>query len=210
LSAPPARPSRIFEGVPPRGAGQAIGLLGGSFNPPHEGHRRISEMALRRLRLDCLWWMVTPGNPLKDVAALPPLAERMRLAAAIAADPRIVISGAEQGFRTRYTADLIAILKTRAPSVRFVWVMGSDNLAQFHRWEDWRAIARSTPIAVVNRPGFLAKALSSRAAHALRRWRIDEQDAGTLADRAPPAWVFLYGPRSEVSSTALRGCVDAS
>jgi nicotinate-nucleotide adenylyltransferase len=209
LSAP-ARPSRSFEGVPPHGAGQRIGLLGGSFNPPHEGHRRISLMALRRLGLDCLWWMVTPGNPLKDVAALPPLAERMRRAAAIAAHPRIVISGAEQVFRTPYTADLIAILKMRAPDVRFVWVMGSDNLAQFHRWEDWHAIARSVPIAVVNRPGFLAAALSARSTWALLRYRVDEQDALALADRDPPAWVFMNGPRSTVSSTALRGSVDPS
>lgn len=204
------RPSRIFAGVPPHGAGQRIGLLGGSFNPPHEGHRRISVTALRRLGLDCLWWMVTPGNPLKDVAQLPPLAERMRQAAAIAAHPRIVISGAELGFRTRYTADLITILKTRAPGVRFVWVMGSDNLAQFHHWDDWRAIAGSVPIAVVNRPGFLAAALSARATWALLRYRVDEHDARSLADRHPPAWIFLSGPRSAVSSTALRGSANPS
>ncbi len=178
--------------------------MGGTFNPPHEGHRRISLIALRRLRLDRLWWMVTPGNPLKDVAALPPLAERMAHAAEMAAHPRIDISGAETVFNTRYTADLVRILKRRAPSTRFVWVMGSDNLVQFHLWEDWREIAGSVPIAVVNRPGFLTAGLSSRAATALAQYRIDEADSGTLADCAPPAWSFLWGPRSPLSSTALR------
>lgn len=198
------RPSRIFAGLPPHGAGQAIGLMGGSFNPPHEGHRRIAVMALKRLALDSLWWLVTPGNPLKDVAALPPLDARMQSAAEIAAHPRIVISGAEHAFSTRYTADLIAILRKRAPDVRFVWVMGSDNLAQFHLWEDWRKIAQAIPIAVIGRPGFLAAGLSSRAARALGAWRIDEADASALAGCTPPAWTFLTGPRSAASSTELR------
>jgi nicotinate-nucleotide adenylyltransferase len=202
--------SRIFAGLPPHGAGQAIGLMGGTFNPPHAGHRRISLIVLRSLNLDCLGWMVTPGNPLKDVAALPPLAERMRRAAEVAAHPRIVISGVEQVFRTRYTADLIRNLKERAPAVRFIWVMGSDNLAEFHLWEDWRKIARSVPIAVINRPGFLAAGLSSRAAQALGRYRIDEQDGRRLADRHPPAWIFMKGRRSALSSTALRGRSDPS
>ena len=184
--------------------------MGGSFNPPHEGHRRIGLIALRRLGLDCLWWMVTPGNPLKDIAALPPAAERMRRAAEIAAHPKIVVSGAERVFKTRYTADLIAILKRRAPTVRFVWVMGSDNLAQFHLWEDWREIAHSVPIAVINRPGFLAAGLSSRAAAALSRYRVDEEESLALANRRAPAWVFLNGPRSALSSTALRVRRDAS
>ncbi|MGH6925229.1 MAG: nicotinate-nucleotide adenylyltransferase [Propylenella sp.] len=202
--------SRIFAGLPPHGRGQAIGLLGGTFNPPHEGHRRISEIALRRLGLDRLWWMVTPGNPLKDVAALPPLAERLRRAAVTAAHPLIDFSGAEQTFRTRYTANLISILKARAPAVRFVWVMGSDNLAGFHRWEDWRSIARSVPIAVINRPGFLAAALASPAAQALSRYRVDEADGAKLAACRPPAWIFVTGPRSALSSTALRARCNPS
>ena len=198
------RSSRIFAGVPPHGAGQAIGLLGGSFDPAHGGHRCISEIALRRLGLDALWWMVTPGNPLKDVAALPPLGARMRKAAALAAHPRITISGAEAGLGTRFTADLVGILKARSPTVRFIWIMGSDNLAQFHRWEAWRDIAAAVPIAVVNRPGFLASALNARAAQALAARRIDEADALRLADCTPPAWVVLGGPRSGLSSTAIR------
>lgn len=178
--------------------------MGGSFDPPHEGHRRIAVQALGRLGLDRLWWMVTPGNPLKENMALPPLDQRMRRAADLAAHPRIAVSGAERLFRTRYTADLIAILKSRAAGTRFVWVMGSDNLAQFHRWENWRGIAAGVPIAVINRPGCLAPALSSRAALALHRYRVDEADALSLAGREPPAWAFITAPRSGTSSTALR------
>jgi nicotinate-nucleotide adenylyltransferase len=197
-------PSRIYRGLPPHGAGQAIGLFGGSFNPPHAGHRQASLFALRRLGLDQLWWMVTPGNPLKENGSLAPLGERMRAAAEIAAHPRIAISGAEAGFRTRYTADLIQILKERQPDTHFVWIMGSDSLTEFHRWEDWQRIAASVPIAVVNRPRSLSAPLSSRAALALGRYRIDAEDAKTLARRQPPAWAFLTGPRTAASSTALR------
>jgi nicotinate-nucleotide adenylyltransferase len=205
-----SRASRIFAGLPPQAPGQRIGLYGGSFNPPHEGHRRVSLFAMRRLALDQLWWLVTPGNPLKDSAALPPLSERMRAAAAVAAHPRIVISGAEAAFGTRYTADMIQVVKTRTPACRFVWIMGSDNLAQFHRWERWREIAASVPIAVLNRPSYLNAALSSPAAIALRDRRVDEADAATLADREPPAWVYLVGPRTAVSSTVLRTRARAS
>ena len=203
-------PSRIYRGLPPHGAGQAIGLFGGSFNPPHAGHRQASLFALRRLGLDQLWWMVTPGNPLKQNGALAPLAERMQAAAAVASHPRIAISGAEAGFRTRYTADLIQILKERQPATRFVWIMGSDSLTDFHRWEDWRRLAASVPIAVVNRPRSLPAPLASRAAQALSRYRADADDARTLPDRDAPAWVFLIGPRTAVSSTALRSRRNAS
>jgi nicotinate-nucleotide adenylyltransferase len=201
------RTSRIFRGLPPHGRGQRIGIFGGSFNPPHEGHRRASLMALRRLELDQLWWMVTPGNPLKENGSLPPLAERMARAAQVAAHPRIAVTGAEAMFRTRYTADLISILRRRDPQTRFVWIMGSDGLADFHRWEDWRQIAASVPIAIVNRPRSLLAPLNSRAAETLAAWRLDPADAGILAERAPPAWVFLSGPRDPASSTALRSHV---
>ena len=197
-------PSRMYRGLPPHGAGQAIGLFGGSFNPPHAGHRQASLFALRRLGLDQLWWMVTPGNPLKRNGGLAPLVERMRAAAEVASHPRIAISGAEAEFRTRYTADLIEILKQRQPGTRFVWIMGSDSLTDFHRWEDWRRLAASMRGAVVNRPRSLAAPLSSRAALALARYRVDPEDARTLPDRETPAWVFLTGPRTAASSTALR------
>ena len=198
------RPSRIHAALPPAPAGSRIGLYGGSFNPPHPGHRHVSLFALKRLRLDAVWWLVTPGNPLKDVSCLPPLVHRMARAAAVAADRRLVVTGLEAAWGTRYTADLLMRLRRRLPHVRFVWIMGSDNLASFHRWDRWPVIAAACPIAIVNRPGFLAAALASPAARALAPYRIDERDAATLAGRRPPAWVFLTGPRSEASSTALR------
>ena len=196
--------SRIFPGLPPHAAGQRIGLYGGSFNPAHKGHRQVSLFALRRLGLDQVWWLVTPGNPLKTARGLPPLEQRMAGAAEVAAHPRIVVTGAEESFRTRYTADFLDILTRRAPATRFVWVMGSDLLAQFHRWERWRDIAAAVPIAVVNRPGHLTVPLSARAAQALRNYRVDERDATLLAGMEPPGWTFLTGPRTAASSTALR------
>lgn len=198
------RPSRIFVGLPPHGPQQRIGLFGGTFNPPHEGHRRASLLALRRLGLDRIWWMVTPGNPLKENGSVPSLTERMNAAAQVAAHPRIFVSGAEARFHTRYTADLIAILKARAPAARFVWIMGSDGLVDFHRWENWQAIAASVPVAVVNRPKTLLAPLSARAARAFSRYRVDAEDARILADLEPPAWLLLTGPRVRLSSTALR------
>jgi len=200
----PARASRIYRGLPPHGAGQAIGLFGGTFNPPHAGHRQASLIALRRLGLDQLWWMVTPGNPLKKNGSLPALTARMQAAAEVAAHPRIVVSGAEAIFRTRYTADLIQILKEREPATRFVWIMGSDSLTDFHRWEDWRRLASSVPIAVVNRPRSLVAPMTARAAQAFGRYRVDSEDALTLPNRPAPAWLFLFGPRIAASSTAIR------
>jgi nicotinate-nucleotide adenylyltransferase len=196
--------SRVYRGLPPHGKGQRIGIFGGSFNPPHAGHRQASLFALRRLGLDKIWWMVTPGNPLKKNGSLPAMADRMRAAAEMAADPRIAVSGAEAVFRTRYTADLIQILKNRDPTTRYVWIMGSDSLTDFHRWEDWRRLAGSVPIAVVNRPRSLAAPLSARAAQGIGSYRIDAEDSVTLPDREPPAWVFLIGPRISASSTAIR------
>ena len=200
----PARASRTYRGLPPHGKGQAIGLFGGTFNPPHAGHRQASLLALRRLGLDQLWWMVTPGNPLKKNGGLPALDARMQAAAEVATHPRIVISGAESMFRTRYTADLIQILKDRDPATRFVWIMGSDSLTEFHRWENWQRLAGSVPIAVVNRPRSLPAPLSSRAALGLAGYRVDADDSGMLPNRDPPAWVFLIGPRIAASSTAIR------
>jgi nicotinate-nucleotide adenylyltransferase len=198
------RPSRIFPGLPPHAAGQKIGLYGGSFNPAHAGHRQASLLALKRLGLDQLWWVVTPGNPLKNRDGLPPLATRMKQAAVVASHPRVLITGMEATFGTRYTADLIRNLKKRAPGVRFVWIMGSDNLAQLDQWEDWREIARNVPIAVVNRPGYLTTPLSSRAAQTLSSCRIDEDSARALVYLRPPGWIYLTGPRAASSSTALR------
>ena len=151
-----------------------------------------------------MWWLVTPGNPLKDDAALPPLAARIAAARRVARHPRIVVSAIEAALGTRYTVDTLAALRRRAPGVRFVWLMGADNLAEFQRWRNWRGIAALMPIAVIDRPQTTLRAVHGRAAIALAPYRVPEAAANTLALRPPPAWCFLHGPRSELSSTALR------
>jgi len=184
--------------------GQRIGLMGGSFNPPHEGHLLASRLAVQRLKLDRLWWLVTPGNPLKPVEGLPALPARIAAARAIVHDPRIAVTGFEAEIGARYTRDTIAWLTRRAPSVHFVWIMGADNLRQFHLWRRWRDIVRLAPIAVVDRPGSTLRALSSPAGAALAPFRVAERDAASFAGRRPPAFIFLHGPRSSLSSSAIR------
>lgn len=190
--------------IPFHTAGMRVGLLGGSFNPPHEAHRAISLFAMKRLQLDRIWWLVSPGNPLKEGRSLQALRDRVIAAKAIAHHPRIDVSCLETVIGTRYTMDTIAYLRRRCPGVRFVWIMGADNLAQFNRWENWRRIADTVPIAVVDRPPDSFRALSSVAAQTLMPYRVDEQDAGTLANRRAPAWTFLTGLKSALSSTKLR------
>jgi nicotinate-nucleotide adenylyltransferase len=190
--------------LPPFATGEAIGLLGGSFNPPHRGHLLASRLALTRLGLSRVWWLATPGNPLKSPADLVALGARLDAARALIDDPRIVVTGFESEIGSRYTADTLRFLKRRASGARFVWIMGADNLAQFHRWREWREIAGLVPILVVDRPGASFAALSSRAAQALARWRRPEREAARLAYLDPPAWIFLHGPRSSDSSSALR------
>jgi nicotinate-nucleotide adenylyltransferase len=184
--------------------GMAVGLFGGSFNPPHGGHALVAEIAIRRLKLDQLWWMVTPGNPLKDKRELAPLAERLELSEHVASDPRIKVTALEAAFDVRYTADTLALIRKANPGVHFVWVMGADNLASFHRWQRWREIAQNFPIAVIDRPGSTLAYLSSRMAQTFSDSRLDEHYAPLLARRTPPAWTFIHGPRSSLSSTALR------
>ena len=193
-----------FVRPPPWAPGQAIGLFGGTFDPPHAGHLLASETALRRLQLDRAWWLVTPGNPLKDTRDLRPLAVRMGQARALARDPRIIVSDLEAQLGTRYTFDTVEWLVRRCPGVRFVWIMGADILAQFHRWQHWREIAARVPLAVVDRPGSGFAAKAAPAARALARWRIPEQDAALLAQRGAPGLVFLHGRRVDLSSTMLR------
>jgi nicotinate-nucleotide adenylyltransferase len=194
---------------PPHGRGQRIGLFGGSFNPAHAGHLHVSLVALRRLRLDAVWWLVSPGNPLKDNRDLPPLDRRMAAARALARHPRIAVTGIEAALGLRYTADLVETLKRRCPGVHFVWIMGADNLAQFHRWKYWARIAAAVPIAVVDRPGAGERALRAPFAVAFAGRRLDEAGAARLALARPPAWVFLHGPRSPLSSTMLRALKPA-
>ena len=181
-----------------------IGLFGGTFNPPHSGHRLVSTIALARLRLDAVWWLVTPGNPLKQNDGLPPLDTRMAAAEAMADHPRIAVTGVEAEIGTRFTFDTVAYLTRRCPGVKFVWIMGADNLANFHRWQRWRDIAALAPIAVIDRPGSTLKAVNSRGGAWLTPYRLDESDAGLLADAVPPAFTFIHAQRSDMSSTELR------
>jgi nicotinate-nucleotide adenylyltransferase len=189
--------------LPRNAPGLRIGLFGGSFNPPHAGHRLVTLTALRRLRLDRIWWLVTPGNPLKDTRVLPAQAARMTVCRRLMPEPKVDITGFEAAIGTRYTLDTLRYLKRRCPAARFVWIMGADNLVQLHRWQGWREIARLMPMAVVDRPGATLKATSSRAAQVLARRRLPESAAAVLAVR-PGHWALLHGPRSAQSSTRLR------
>ncbi len=196
--------------LPPFAPGLRIGLFGGSFNPPHEGHRVASLLALHRLGLDWLWWLVSPGNPLKDTHLLPPLAARIAAAHRLARHPRIAVSGIEAKIGTRYTYETIAYLTQRCPGVHFVWIMGADNLATFHQWKRWRDIAALVPIAVIDRPGSTCSAIHSPAGAWLSRYRFEESNGRAFAAAKPPALIFLHGPRSSLSSTALRAKADLS
>ncbi len=185
--------------LPRHAPGLRIGLFGGSFNPPHAGHRLVTLIALRRLSLDAVWWIVTPGNPLKDTSGLAPQRERMAAARRLMPEPKVAVTGFEAEIGTRYTLDTLRYLKRRCRGVRFVWIMGADNLIQFHRWQGWRDIAALMPIAVIDRPGATLKATASRTAHALARHRRQGPEMA-----GPPCWTFIHDRRSPLSSSALR------
>ena len=203
-SSTPSSFGRLKAHPPYAAPGQAIGLLGGSFNPPHVAHRMISEVALKRLGLDKVWWIVSPGNPLKRRSETAPLAERLVLCRSVAKNPHIIVTDFEADLQAPFTASTLAYLKTRNPLVRYVWIMGADNLASFDRWQRWREIFTMVPVVVVDRPGWRLKALASKAARAFAAARVPETEAAGLAHRPPPAWTFLTGPLSHMSSTALR------
>ncbi len=183
--------------------GLRIGLLGGSFDPPHDGHAHVSQWALRRLGLDRIWWVVSPGNPLKFNG---PASMRRRIAAChgLIEHPRIDVTGIEARLNTRFTADTLARLLQIYPGVRFVWLMGADNLSSLHRWRRWDWIMENTPVGVFARPGEQTRAGLAPAARRYARHRIREADAGALASHSAPAWTLLTGPMSERSSTDIR------
>ena len=190
--------------LPPAYAGMRIGLFGGSFNPPHEGHRLVALQALKRLGLDAVWFLVSPGNPLKDHKELAPLTERVATARQLFQHPRLRVTGFEAAHGFTYTYETLRYLKAARPGVRFVWIMGADNLRSFHRWQKWREISRLVPFAVIDRLGPSLYAAASPAGQALSGSRVPEWAAASLADRKAPAWTFLHGLKSPLSSTALR------
>jgi nicotinate-nucleotide adenylyltransferase len=186
------------------GGHRRIGLLGGSFNPAHEGHRDISLAALAYLDLDEVWWLVSPQNPLKPADGMASFAERMASARAMAHHPRIRVTDIEQRLGTRYTADTLRKLVMRFPSYRLVWLMGADNLAQIASWRDWTEIFHLTPIAVFDRPTYTNRALNSLAARRFRRSRRREAALKTLAAIPAPAWVFVHHRLNPISATQIR------
>ena len=190
--------------LPPARSGLAIGLYGGSFNPAHGGHRHVALTALKRLGLDRIWCLVTPGNPLKDTSGLPPLDARLAQTAEVMDHPRIDVTGIEARAGTHYTAETLEWLTRRAPDTRFVWIMGVDNLGQFHRWQRWQDIAQNVPIAIIDRPGYSFASLHAMAAHRFDYAQLPNHKARHLVSSPCPAWTVLYGPRSALSSTALR------
>jgi len=181
-----------------------VGLFGGSFNPPHDGHALVAEIAIKRLGLGQLWWIVTPGNPLKDRRHLLPLAERIALSERLARHPLVKVTAFERDFATSFTANTLARVKARNPHVHFIWIMGADSLKTFHQWQHWQDIVNTFPIAVIDRPGSTLSLLSSKMARTFDFARIDEDDSRALWKRPAPAWTFIHGPRSGLSSTAIR------
>jgi nicotinate-nucleotide adenylyltransferase len=199
----PARLASALGGfLPP--AGLRIGLLGGSFNPAHGGHRHIALEALRRLKLDEVWWLVSPQNPLKSSQDMSDLKQRLAQARYVADHPRIRVTALEKVLGTQFTADTLEELHARLPGVGFVWLMGADNLAQLHRWDRWTRIFHTVPVAVFDRPSYSFNAVAAKAARRFARHRLAESSARRLADEPPPAWVFLHVRRDPRSATAIR------
>lgn len=195
-----------MQGEPIAQAGMTVGLLGGSFDPAHRGHVHITRAALARLGLDRVWWLVSPGNPLK-LHGPAPMAQRLARARAMMGHPRVDITDIERHLGTRYTAETIERLMARYPGVRFVWLMGADNLAQFHKWQRWDWIMRTVPVAVLARPGH-RHARMAKAARVFDAARIPAEKARTLARRKAPAWAFLDLPMIDISSSAIRARGD--
>lgn len=189
--------------------GMRVGLLGGSFNPAHEGHAHVAETALARLRLDKVIWLVSPQNPLKSAAESASLKARMASARRQARGPHMIVSDVERRVGSRYTIDILRILKQRFPGVRFVWLMGGDNLNSLHGWRGWVNIMREMPVAVIARPGAEMKSRSSPAARRFAHFRLSSRESTKLARHRAPAWLYIRAPFNFASSTALRARLRA-
>ena len=183
---------------------QYIGLMGGSFNPAHSGHKLISELAIKRLSLDKLWWLVSPQNPLKPKADMAGIEERVQNAVKVSGNPKIKVMTIESYLNTQYTIDILEILTQRFPSTRFVWIMGADNLVQFSEWKDWEKIASLVRIAVFDRPNFSLKSLASKMPKRFFRNRLRERQGLALRNKFPPAWIFFHTNLSHISATKIR------
>ena len=192
-----------MQGDPIAKAGQVIGLLGGSFDPAHAGHVHITQTALKRFGLDHVWWLVSPGNPLKDRGPAP-IEQRLSKARAVMDHPRVTVTNIEERLGTRFTAETISALQDQYPGVRFVWLMGADNLAQFHRWQDWQWIMQNVPVGVIARPGDRISARLSKAAKVYRHTMLSARASQVLGRGAAPKWCFINLPMSTQSSTAIR------
>ena len=194
---------RDIYGFPPTSPGLRVGLLGGSFDPPHEGHVHITRWALRRFQLDRVWWLISPGNPLKTIGPAP-LERRIQAANSLVAHPRVIVTDLERRLGTRYTSETLRALRLRYPLVRFVWLMGADNLVQFHRWEDWDGIMMQMPLGIMARPEEQVSAGMSHAARKYARFRLNPRRSSGLALRQAPAWSLLTGRMLAVSSSEIR------
>jgi nicotinate-nucleotide adenylyltransferase len=189
---------------PPFGAGQRIGLFGGSFNPAHRGHYMVALYALKRLKLDWVWWLVSPQNPLKDPSETGEYDSRLVYTAHIAAHPKFVVTDLERQIGSRTTAETLDRLAPVLARGRFVWIMGADSFADLHRWHDWLEIPETLPLAILARPGYSLRALAGPAAIHFDDDQVPTQLAPKLVDMKPPAWVFLPMPLRIESSTAIR------
>ena len=183
---------------------QCIGLMGGSFNPAHSGHKLISELAIKRLSLDKLWWLVSPQNPLKPKDDMAGIEERVQHAVKVSGHTKIKVMTIESYLNTQYTIEILEILTQRFPSTRFVWIMGADNLVQFSEWKDWEKIASLVRIAVFDRPNFSLKSLASKMPRRFFRNRLRERQGLALRNKFPPAWIFFHTNLSHISATKIR------
>lgn len=199
-----SKPIPDWSKLPIANSGQRVGLFGGSFNPPHAGHLHVATVALRKLQLDSIWWLVCPKNPLKSDNSLLSLNKRVKLCHELANHPKMKITAFESTIRALYSAETIKNIQMRLPEVNFVWVMGADNLTNLRQWEKWEEIGKSLPFAIVDRPNYSYTALNSIVAHKYSRFRVDEFDASMLPFQSLPSWTFIHASKSELSSTSLR------